>query len=130
MKVPVWMRQFNKRVTNPVMMAFSGKRAYFSVVHHVGRRSGHRYETPVIAEPTPDGFIIPLPYGDDTDWCLNVQAAGECQIWRRGDTYTVGEPEVVDATTALPAFPRGLRFAFRLNGVNQFLKVKGKPQNP
>jgi hypothetical protein len=30
----------------------------FSIVRHVGRRSGRLYETPIIVSPVEDGFVI------------------------------------------------------------------------
>ncbi|MGZ4612806.1 MAG: hypothetical protein ACXV1K_06490 [Kineosporiaceae bacterium] len=42
--------------------------AYASVVRHVGRTSGRRYETPVVPVATDGGFVVPLPYGPGTDW--------------------------------------------------------------
>ncbi len=39
-----------------------------AVVRHVGRSSGRRYETPVVAVRSAGGFAIALPYGMNTDW--------------------------------------------------------------
>ena len=55
-----WLRHFNRKVTNPIMMTFAGRRLY-TVVKHVGRRSKRTYQTPVLGQPTMDGFVIPLP---------------------------------------------------------------------
>jgi hypothetical protein len=46
------------------------------VIHHVGRTTGARYETPVVARPTDDGFAIALPYGTGADWLQNVLGQG------------------------------------------------------
>lgn len=70
-----WLRRFNRKVTNPLMMIFAGRRVY-TVVNHVGRRSKKLYHTPVLGQPAGENFFIPLPYGADTDWCLNVLAGG------------------------------------------------------
>src|ERR1700737_3754833 len=59
-----WVRQFNKNVLNPVVLSQAGRRLrYYAIVHHVGRRSGRSYSTPVVAQPTAEGFVIMLPYG-------------------------------------------------------------------
>ncbi len=101
-----WMRHFNKRTLNPAVLNFAGRpRAPYAVVHHVGRRSGRTYATPVSARPTPEGFVIPLPYGSNVDWCRNVLAAGHCTISWNGNDYPVGEPEVIDLATAVPLVP-------------------------
>ncbi len=75
------VRQFNKRFLNPAVLTVAGHhRSPYAVVHHVGRHSGRMYSTPVVVESTPNGFIIPLPYGSDVDWCRNILAAGRCTI--------------------------------------------------
>jgi deazaflavin-dependent oxidoreductase (nitroreductase family) len=55
-----------------------------ALMRHVGRRTGKPYETPVIAERTEDGFVIPIAYGTDSDWYHNVIAAGRGKIVWRG----------------------------------------------
>jgi deazaflavin-dependent oxidoreductase (nitroreductase family) len=122
-----WMRLFNKRTLNPAILKFAGQKGkIYSVVHHVGRRSGKSYTTPVAAALTADGFVIPLPYGKDVDWCRNVLAAGQCTIEHRGEHYTVGEPEVIDGATALTIIQPAERLVWRALGINkdQFLRVK------
>lgn len=101
------VRQFNKRTLNPVILGLAGHpTSPYAVVHHVGRRSGRAYATPVIGRPIPDGFIIPLPYGRDTDWCRNVLATSGCTISWHGHDYAVGEPEILDLATVLPLVPQ------------------------
>lgn len=116
--------RFNKRWTNPVTMLFAGRpHSPYAVIHHVGRRSGQPYATPVITGPVPDGFVIPLAYGNAVDWYRNLQAAGGCTLDWRGKTYIVNAPELVDAATALPAFPPLWRSQLRLYRINRFVKV-------
>ena len=117
------IRQFNKKIYNPMIMRFAGRRLY-AVIHHIGRRSGKPYATPVVAEQTTRGFVIPLPYGPDVDWCRNILAAGHCAIQYRGTIYRVDSPEVVDAKSALPVFPIGMQLSFRLFGIKQFLQMQ------
>jgi deazaflavin-dependent oxidoreductase (nitroreductase family) len=64
-------------------------------VHHVGRRSGTTYETPVVPVRTEDGFVVALPYGPTADWVQNVLAAGRATITHEDETYEVDRPEVV-----------------------------------
>jgi deazaflavin-dependent oxidoreductase (nitroreductase family) len=119
------VRQFNKRTLNPAVLTFAGHSGKpYAVIHHVGRRAGHPYATPVVADPTPDGFLIPLPYGADTDWCRNVLVAGQTTLEREGNEYTVTEPEVIDAAIAWPMLPPANRRAFQMLGIKQFLKVR------
>ncbi len=42
-----WVRRFNKAIFNRLILTFAGRHVY-AVVHHVGRRSGHAYTTPVV----------------------------------------------------------------------------------
>lgn len=57
-----FVRTFNKHILNPMMLAVAGRRHWYAAaLHHTGRRSGRHYTTPVVAQPVPDGFVIPLP---------------------------------------------------------------------
>ena len=69
------------RTVNPVAMrvARSGH-GPFSVVRHVGRRSGRTYETPLIVAAVDDGFIAELTYGPNVSWYRNAVAAGHCVL--------------------------------------------------
>jgi deazaflavin-dependent oxidoreductase (nitroreductase family) len=118
-----WVRRFNKQVINRIMLLFAGRRVY-AVVHHVGRKSGKPYKTPVVAALIEGGLVMPLPYGTDTDWCLNVVAAGRCTIELGKETYEASEPEIIGEEAALAAFPGWLQRMFRRNKVGQYLRVK------
>jgi len=118
----IWLRHVNKASFNRLTLTFAG-RHIFAVVHHVGRRSGRAYTTPVVAWPLPDGFIMPLPYGADTDWCRNVLDAGQGTIHWQGMAYTVTKPEVIATATARPLLPAWARIVLRPIPVRQFLKV-------
>ena len=113
------IRRFNHNVYNPLAMTVAGLRhSPYSVVKHIGRKSGRPYETPVIAHAVGDGFIIALPYGDDVDWCRNILAAGGCTISRGGVEHRVDAPQILDPSRALPELPRALPVVFRLFGLN------------
>ena len=64
-------------VFNPLAMpiASSGLIPVWGVIRHRGRKSGRAFATPVALAATRDGFVVPLPWGDRTDWCRNVFAA-------------------------------------------------------
>jgi deazaflavin-dependent oxidoreductase (nitroreductase family) len=76
----------------------------FSIVRHVGRKSGTPYETPIIVQPVVGAFMVELTYGDRVDWYRNVLAAGGCGILYRGSEYVVDGIEPVDAGTGIAAF--------------------------
>jgi hypothetical protein len=55
------------------MMKLAGRRHWYaSVIWHRGRRSGKEYAIPVVVKPIEEGFIVPLPYGEDVDWLKNA----------------------------------------------------------
>jgi deazaflavin-dependent oxidoreductase (nitroreductase family) len=95
----------------------------FSLIRHVGRRSGKTYETPLIVAPIHGGFMIELTYGPDVDWHKNVVAAGGCTVIRRGQAYLIDRIEPVDTATGLAAFPASPRFVLRLLRRTHFEKL-------
>jgi deazaflavin-dependent oxidoreductase (nitroreductase family) len=97
----------------------------FSIVQHVGRRSGKRYETPIIVSRVADGFMIELTYGPDVDWHKNVLAAGGCTLVWHGASYAITSIEQVDASTGLAAFPLSQRLILRLLRRTHFEKWRG-----
>ncbi|MCA9908257.1 MAG: hypothetical protein KC519_06370, partial [Anaerolineae bacterium] len=75
------VRQFNKHILNKVMRRLAHLRfGPFANVHHVGRKSGKAYVTPILVVPTEDCCMIALTYGPEVDWYRNVFAAGGCKI--------------------------------------------------
>lgn len=114
------------RLLNPLTVKLAGSRALpmLAVIQHRGRRSGRAYTTPAGARPTSDGFVIPLTFGEGADWFRNVRAAGGCVIRWKGMAYRVVEPEVVDWTTARPAFYRLERLLMPLIGIEQFVRLR------
>lgn len=118
------VRQFNKRWLNPVILTVAGRRGSpYAIILHKGRRSGRMYATPVVTARVPDGFIIPLAYGRSVDWYRNIQAAKEGLLQWQGNTYAVSAPALIDASSAMRAFPLLWQLSLRLYGINQFVKV-------
>jgi deazaflavin-dependent oxidoreductase (nitroreductase family) len=77
----------------------------FSLIRHVGRRSGKTYETPVVLARVPEGFVAELTYGESVNWYRNIEAAGGCVVVYRGKEYRVDAIEPCDAATGRAAFP-------------------------
>lgn len=77
----------------------------FSLIRHVGRRSGRAYETPVILARVPEGFVAELTYGEDVNWFRNIVAAGGCVVVFGGEEYRVDAIEPCDAVSGRAAFP-------------------------
>ncbi|MBN9099326.1 MAG: nitroreductase family deazaflavin-dependent oxidoreductase [Pseudonocardia sp.] len=106
------------RETRPLARAGIGP---WSLVRHVGRRSGRTYETPLLIARVPDGFIIELTYGPEVDWYRNIVAAGCCVIVYRGIEYPIDRIEPRSAVDGRAAYPGRLpRLVLRLLGSDEF----------
>ena len=118
------IREANKRWLNPAMLHLAGKpHWYASRVEHVGRRSGRAYATPVVAVPVEGGLAIPLPYGQDVDWCRNLLAAGGGTVVRQGRRHTVSAPVVVPTDEIEPQLPAFWRRSTRPYGFVSWLRL-------
>ena len=103
----------------------AGKRwnPIFSVVRHVGRRSGRTYEAPVAARRVDDGFVVALAFGRSAHWYCNLVArAGGVVVWQ-GREYPVGNPREVDAADALATFLPIQRAGLRAAGVDGYVHL-------
>ena len=126
MPLPRTLARWNKvglnRVTRHVAPWIPG----FGVVAHAGRRSGHRYQTPVNVFPAADGYLLALTYGPDSDWVKNVLAAGGCELVTRGRTVGLVSPQLVHDENRRGIRPLE-RQVLRLIGVADFLSLKTAP---
>jgi hypothetical protein len=117
-------------ILNPAMTKLAGRRRVLMAaqVRHVGRTSGRQYVTPVGARLAGDTFVIPLTFGNQSDWSRNVGAAGGCSIRLNGVDYRANKPQLADWVQAGPvvraAFNPVLRAVFRTLGIRQFLLLK------
>jgi deazaflavin-dependent oxidoreductase (nitroreductase family) len=118
------------KVLNPVMLKLAGRRhvVMAAQIRHVGRRSGRPYVTPAGARLTGDTFVIPLTFGNSSDWSRNVRAAGGCEIRLDGTEYRAVQPELADRDQARPvlraAFGPVERVMFRMLGIRQYLLLR------
>jgi hypothetical protein len=118
------LRPFNKRWLNPQILKIAGRpKEPYAALKHVGRVSRKAYITPVQAYPTQDGFVIPLPYGTQTDWCRNVLKAEQCLLAYQGKQYQMEQPELIDDIDAFPLLPPDWRWIFRCMGHKNFLQL-------
>jgi deazaflavin-dependent oxidoreductase (nitroreductase family) len=121
------------RILNPLMRKFAGRRhvGMAAEVRHIGRRSGRAYVTPTGAHVHGDVAVIPLTFGNQSDWSKNVRAAGGCSIRVNGQDYDATEPEFVDRADAGPllksVFGPVMRAGFRLLGIKQYLLLHVVP---
>jgi deazaflavin-dependent oxidoreductase (nitroreductase family) len=110
----------------PIANHMAGTRVFplWGIVRHTGRTSGTAYATPVVVRPTPDGFLIPLPFGDATQWAKNLFAAGGGSIRFAGREYPIDEPRIIDLETASAHLPLPIRFASRRLGLRHWVTVR------
>lgn len=82
-------------------------RGPFSLVRHVGRRTGRTYETPIILAAVDGGFVAELTYGTEVAWYQNVPA-GHCIVVVKGLEYPIDciEPYPVVAGRRAFGFPQ------------------------
>ena len=118
------------RLLNPIVGMFAGRRfvPLIARIHHVGRRSGRPYMTPTGAHVGGNTIVIPLSFGNRSDWSRNVRAAGQCVVQLRGRRYHATQPRFVDAEDAKPVVKQSFnvvnRFGFRLLGIRQYLVLQ------
>ncbi|WP_254431398.1 hypothetical protein [Agromyces sp. Marseille-P2726] len=90
-----------KHTLNPLALGMARRGlGPFSLVRHVGRKSGAAYETPLILARVPGGFIAELTYGTSVNWYRNLRAADGhgVIIWHGREHDIAGiEPYPTDA---------------------------------
>jgi len=120
------MATVNRYVTNRVLGGPANSLPGFGVVHHVGRRSGRLYRTPVNVFPTPGGYVFALTYGSQAEWVRNVLAAGGCDLVTRGRRVRLANPRLFhdERRSMMPAH---VRLVLGLAHVSEFLELTRVP---
>jgi deazaflavin-dependent oxidoreductase (nitroreductase family) len=120
------MATVNRYLTNRVLGGPATRLPGFGVVHHVGRRSGRRYRTPVNVFRTPGGYVFALTYGSQAEWVRNVLAAGGCDLVTRGRRVPLTSPRVFrdERRSMMPAH---VRLVLGLAHVSEFLELARVP---
>ena len=118
------VKGYNKYILNPVILRFSGRSGFSAIVHHVGRRSGKPYATPVIAHHFDRDVVIPLPYGTDIDWLRNLLDTGEGVVDVDGRNLNVDEPAVVDMDEVVELLPASIVRITQMNGTRQAVRLR------
>ena len=65
-------------------------------LEHFGRKTGARHLTPVHPVPTGDGFRIVVPLAEQSQWAMNVLAAGHCRLQLHDTVFELDEPVLVE----------------------------------
>lgn len=120
MVLPKNLARFNRVVTNTVARPIAGHVPGFGVLLHRGRRSGREYRTPMNVFRAPDGYVVALTYGTETDWVRNVLAAGECRLETLGRRVKLTNPRIVHDDQRRPV-PWPVRLLLGQVGVTDFL---------
>ena len=117
-----WVAAFNLAVTNRITSRFAPRLPGFGILTHVGRKSGRVYRTPVNVFRAPEGFLIALTYGRESEWVRNVISAGGCQLETRGVQYQLSAPTIVHDPTRR-RFPTPVRIVLRLIGADDSMQL-------
>jgi deazaflavin-dependent oxidoreductase (nitroreductase family) len=117
-----WVAAFNLAVTNRITIRFAARVPGFGVLSHVGRKSGKLYRTPVNVFRAPEGFLIALTYGRESEWGKNVLVAGGCELETRGVRYLRSAPTIVHDPTRR-RFPPPVRIVLRLIEATDFMQL-------
>jgi len=114
------------RPFGPIAQRMAGSRWFplWAILRHTGRTSGTAYSTPIVALHTADGFIIPLPFGDATQWAKNLFAAGRGSIRSAGQEHEIGDPRLVEGEEAAAHLPAIIRFVSGRLGLRHFVLVR------
>jgi deazaflavin-dependent oxidoreductase (nitroreductase family) len=117
-----WVAAFNRAITNRITSRFADRLPGFGILTHVGRKSGKLYLTPVNVFRAPEGFLIALTYGRESEWVKNVLADGGCELETRGVLYQLSAPTIVHDPTR-GRFPLLVRMILRIVGANDFIQL-------
>jgi deazaflavin-dependent oxidoreductase (nitroreductase family) len=123
MPAPRWVARLNKCLTNRILGPLAPYLPGFGVVVHTGRKSHRQYRTPVNVFRRPDGYVIALTYGPESDWVHNVLASGKATVETRGRRVELIEPRLVhDEHRRL--VPAPVRLVLGVGHVSDFLVLK------
>lgn len=98
-----YLRTLNRTLNPLTLRAARSGRGPFSLVQHVGRKSGRTFEAPLILARVPEGFVAELTYGDRVNWYRNLVAGGGRVLWR-GQWFRVVGIEPYGVEKGLRAF--------------------------
>ena len=117
-----WLARINIVLTNRITSRFAARLPGFGILTHVGRKSGRVYRTPVNVFRVPEGFLIALTYGRESEWVRNVIAAGGCKLETRGVQYQLSSPNVVRDPTRW-RFPIPVAIVLRIVGADEYMEL-------
>lgn len=122
MVFPQRLAEINKVVTNRVLRHLVGI-GPFAELEHVGRTSGRRYRTVLMAFREGEALTIALTYGPDVDWLRNLRAAGGGRLRLGNELLDLGPPTEVPTAQGLSQMPPGPRQILPLVGCEDFIEM-------
>jgi len=129
MTAPYWITRVNLRFTNKLMGLLSDHIPPLATLHHVGRTSGKRYRTPIMAFPTPRGFVVALTYGPDVQWLRNLEA-GPGRLVQARRVHELIDPVMLSPDEGAALVPAWTRAALRLLRVDDFVELAATERDP
>ena len=114
---------------NPLVGKLAGRRHVpMAQLKHIGRRTGRSYLTSVGARVSGGVVLIPLTFGNQSDWVRNVYAADQCSVHVNGHRFRAERPRLVAAADVAPLvralFNPVERLVFKVLGIKQFLRLE------
>lgn len=70
----------------------------------------------------PNGFIIALTYGSQSEWVKNVLAAGDCELRTPGKNYQLSAANVV-RDPARRRFPIPVLLVLKVVGADEYMEL-------
>ncbi len=117
-----WVAAFSLAVTSRITSQFADRLPGFGILTHGGRKSGKLYRTPVNVFRVPEGFLIALTYGRESEWVKNVLAAGGCELETRGARYLLSA-QTIEHDPTRRRFPVPVRVILGIMGADDFVQL-------
>lgn len=120
---PLALTPYVKRYANPVLRHLAGH-GWFVELEHVGRRTGMRHRTPLLAFRDGDRVTVALTYGPGVQWLKNIRAAGRSRMHWRDQLLELGAPRALTTAEGIERMPQPIRLLFALTGaVEDFVEL-------
>ena len=126
MRFPRWYAKWNRFATNKLVSLWAGRVTGMGLLHHVGRRSGRLYRTPLVVFPLDErsaeaagfgssgGLVVQVGYGPKTEWLQNVHKAGHAEMKYRNQSVPLAAPTLMSKSEASKLVPRAWRAFYRV----------------
>jgi len=115
-----WFWLLKNTVNRAAIRAAHAGRGPFSLICHIGRKTGKPYETPLLLAAHGNDFIAELTYGPRVAWYRNVVAAGHCTVLAKGVEYRIDAVQPCDPEVGLRAFGYPAALVLRLLRRHEF----------